>query len=168
MACGAYTSPNAKRAVQAQVGETLLQKTHTQNDTGWTWQRAGEVELAVGEIELAIRVHPRDLSLRRQAARIYVEAGRDDRAVKHLEAAIQLAPRDGGLWIDLAKIERDRENIADAYVAYRRAAALAPTDVRAISGLALSAENLGFFEEASAAYAKWAELKRNSRSEASE
>ncbi len=137
-------------------------------DLAATHQSAGRLQEASREIELAIRVHPRDLSLRRQAARIYVEAGRDDRAVKHLEAAIQLAPRDGELWIDLAKIERDRENIADAYIAYRRAAALAPTDVRAISGLALSAENLGFFEEASAAYAKWAELKRNSRSEASE
>ena len=51
----AYTSPNGKRAVQAQVGEVLMNKTHTQNETGWTWQRAGEVELGEGEIEIAIR-----------------------------------------------------------------------------------------------------------------
>ncbi len=132
------------------------------------YQSAGHLQEASREIELAIQVRPRDISLRRQAARIYVEADRADRAVEHLEAAIQLAPRDGALWIDLAEIERDRENTADAYVAYHRASTLAPTDVRAISGLALSAENLGFSEEARAAYAKWAELRRRSGSEASE
>ncbi len=132
------------------------------------YQSAGRLQEASREIELAIRARPRNTSLRRQAARIYVEADRADRAVEHLEAAIQLAPRDGVLWIDLAEIERDRENIADAYVAYRRASALAPTDVRAISGLALSAENLGFYEEARDAYEKWAELKRSFGPEASE
>ncbi len=129
-------------------------------DIAAAYQSAGRLQEAAREIELAIRVRPRDVALRRQAAQIYVQAERADRAVEHLEAAIQLAPSDGALWIELAEIERDRENTADAYVAYRRASALAPTDVRAISGLALSAENLGFAEEAQAAYAKWAELKR--------
>jgi hypothetical protein len=40
--------------------------------------------------------------------------------------------------------------------------------VRAVSGLALSAENLGFSEEASDAYAKWAELKLSRGAEANE
>jgi tetratricopeptide (TPR) repeat protein len=137
-------------------------------DIAAAYQSAGRLEEASREIELAIRVRPRDLALRRQAAQIYIEADRADRAIKHLEAAIQLAPRDSALWIELAEIERDRENTADAYVAYRRASALAPNDVRAVSGLALSAENLGFSEEASAAYAKWAELKLSYGSEAAE
>jgi len=137
-------------------------------DIAATYQSAGRLQEASREIELAIRVRPRDIALRRQAAQIYLEADRPDRAVEHLEAAIQLAPQDGALWIELADIERDRENTADAYVAYRRASALAPNDVRAISGLALSAENLGFSEEARAAYAKWAELKLSLGSEAGE
>jgi tetratricopeptide (TPR) repeat protein len=137
-------------------------------DIAAAYQSAGRLEEASREIELAIRVRPQDVSLRRQAARIYIEASRSDRAVEHLESAIQVAPRDGALWIDLAEVERDRQNIADAYVAYRRASALSPTDVRAVSGLALSAENLGFTEEASAAYARWAELKRSLGLEASE
>ncbi len=135
-------------------------------DIAAAYQSAGRLQEASREIELAIRVRPRDIALRRQAAQIYIEADRADRAIEHLEAAIQLAPRDGALWIDLAEIERARENTADAYVAYRRAATLAPTDVRAISGLALTAENLGFSEEASAAYAKWAELELSLESEA--
>ena len=137
-------------------------------DIAAAYQSAGRLQEASREIELAIRVRPRDIALRRQAAQIYIEANRADRAIEHLESAIQLAPRDGALWIDLAEIERARENTADAYVAYRRAATLAPTDVRAISGLALTAENLGFSEEASAAYAKWAELESNLGSEAGE
>jgi Flp pilus assembly protein TadD len=137
-------------------------------DIAAAYQSVGRLQEASREIELAVRVRPRDISLRRQAARIYIDADRADRAVKHLEAAIQLAPRDGALWIDLAEIERDRENIANAYVAFRRASALAPTDVRAISGLALSAESLGFSEEASVAYAKWAELTLSFGAEASE
>jgi tetratricopeptide (TPR) repeat protein len=133
-------------------------------DIAATYQAAGRLQEASREIELAIRMRPRDISLRRQAAHIYLETDQSDRAIAHLESAIQLAPRDGALWIELADIERDRENVADAYVAYRRASTLAPTDVRAISGLALSAENLGFTEEASAAYARWAELKLSSGS----
>jgi tetratricopeptide (TPR) repeat protein len=137
-------------------------------DIAAAYQSEGRLQEAAREIELAIRVRPRDIALRRQAARIYIESDRADRAIAHLEAAIQITPRDGALWIDLAEIERDRENTADAYVAYRRASALAPTDVRAVSGLALTAENLGFSEEASAAYAKWAELKLSQQTEASE
>ena len=144
------------------------QTSRAPGDIAAAYQSAGRLQEASREIELAIRVRPRDIALRRQAAQIYVEADRADRAVEHLEAAIQLAPSDGALWIDLAEIERDRDNTADAYVAFRRASALAPTDVRAISGLALSAENLGFSEEASAAYAKWAELKLGLGSEATE
>ena len=135
-------------------------------DIAAAYQSAGRLQEASREIELAIRVRPRDIALRRQAAQIYIEADRADRAIEHLESAIQLAPRDGALWIDLAEIERAREDTADAYVAYRRASALAPTDLRAISGLALTAENLGFSEEASAAYAKWAELELSLESEA--
>jgi tetratricopeptide (TPR) repeat protein len=135
-------------------------------DIAAAYQSAGRLQEASREIELAIRVRPRDIALRRQAAQIYIEADRADRAIGHLEAAIQLAPSDGAIWIELAEIERDRENTADAYVAYRRAAVLAPDDVRAVSGLALSAENLGFSEEASAAYAKWAELKLSHGAEA--
>ena len=137
-------------------------------DIAAAYQSAGRLQEASREIELAIRVRPRDIALRRQAAQIYIEANRADRAIEHLESAIQLAPRDGALWIDLAEIERDRENTADAYVAYRRASVLAPNDVRAVSGLALSAETLGFSEEASDAYAKWAELKLLSGVEADE
>jgi Flp pilus assembly protein TadD len=137
-------------------------------DIAAAYLSAGRLPEATREIERAILVRPRDVSLRRQAARIYVEASRADRAVEHLEAAIQLTPQDGGLWIDLGEIERDRENIADAYVAFRRASALAPTDVRAVSGLAVSAENLGFSEEASEAYARWAELKLSLGADAAE
>jgi predicted Zn-dependent protease len=135
-------------------------------DIATAYQSAGRLQEASREIELAIRVRPRDISLRRLAAQIYIEANDSDRAIAHLESAIQFAPSDGALWIDLAEIERDRQNIADAYVAFRRASTLEPTDLRAVSGLALSAENLGFSEEANAAYARWAELKLSLESKA--
>jgi hypothetical protein len=41
----AYTSSGARRALQVQVGGSRLDKTHTQDDRGWSWQRAGEVDL---------------------------------------------------------------------------------------------------------------------------
>ncbi len=129
-------------------------------DIAATYTAAGRLEEASREIEVAIRTHPQDVSLRRQAARIYVQAGRTDRAIGHLESAIQLAPRDEPLWIELADLELDRENVADAYVAYRTAAKLVPTDLRAVSGLAITAENLGFTEESRTARARRAELER--------
>ena len=129
-------------------------------DIAATYTAAGRLEEASREIEVAIRTHPQDVSLRRQAAQIYTQTGRTDRAIGHLESAIQLAPRDEPLWIELADLELDRENVADAYVAYRTAAKLEPTDLRAVSGLAITAENLGFTEESRAARARRAELER--------
>jgi len=129
-------------------------------DIAAMYTTAGRLEEASREIEVAIRTHPGDISLRRQAVQIYTQTGRTDRAIGHLESAIQLTPRDESLWIELAGLELDRENVSDAYVAYRTAAKLEPSDLRAVSGLAMTAENLGFIEESRAARARWEELER--------
>jgi tetratricopeptide (TPR) repeat protein len=121
----------------------------------------GRWQEATREIEIAVRQHPRDAELRRQAASIHRQAGNADGAIRHLEAGIQLAPSDAEIWIELGDLEKGRENIADAYLAYRRAAELAPEDLRAVSGLALTADSLGFEDEADDAYARWAELERD-------
>ncbi len=121
--------------------------------------RGAYAEAAVA-IEQAVELSPTDLSLRREAARIATQAGLTDRALAHLEIALRTQDDDPSLWADLAELERDRENYADAYVAFRRAAELDPNDVRAVSGLALIADHLGFEEEARAAYARWNELER--------
>jgi cytochrome c-type biogenesis protein CcmH/NrfG len=125
-----------------------------------TYAAAGRYEEAGREIEIAIRAHPDDLKLRQQAARIYAESAEPSKAIGHLEIAIQLSPEDPESWIHLGELENGRENVADAYVAYRRAAELAPDQIRAVSGLALAADSLGFEEEAEQAYAHWAELER--------
>jgi Flp pilus assembly protein TadD len=123
------------------------------------YAEAGHYEEAAREVDLAVRAHPRDTRLRKQAARIYERAGDMGRAVGHLEVALQLAPSDPEIWIALGDVETQRDNTADAYVAYRRAAELAPDEIRAVSGLALTADHLGFEEEAEAAYARWAALE---------
>jgi tetratricopeptide (TPR) repeat protein len=115
---------------------------------------------AAREIELAIRANPSDPSLRRRAARIYQRAGNVEKGIGHLEMGIQMSPQDPELWIRLGGLENARENLPDAYVAFRRAAELSPADIRAVSGLALAADSLGFESEAEAAYARWADLER--------
>jgi Flp pilus assembly protein TadD len=126
-----------------------------------TYLEAGRHEDAIREITIAVRARPRDPALRMEAARISAEAGDVDRAIQHLEVALSIAPRDAEVSIVLGELERDRDNLPDAYVAFRRATELAPDDVRAVSGLALSAEALGFEREASAAYAQWAQLEKD-------
>lgn len=122
---------------------------------------AGRYADAAHEADLALRSHPRDVALRRRAAEYHAQAGQLERAIDHLERIVnQLAPQNAGAWVQLADLERKRENITDAYVAYRRAAELAPDDIRAVSGLALTADSLGFDEEAREAYARWAELEQ--------
>jgi Flp pilus assembly protein TadD len=123
------------------------------------YAEAGQYEEAAREVDLAVRVRPRDTKLRKQAARIHERAGNMGRAVGHLEAALQLAPSDPEIWITLGDIETQRDNTADAYVAYRRAAELAPQEIRAVAGLALAADHLGFEEEAEDAYARWSALE---------
>ena len=119
---------------------------------------AGRLGEAAREIELAVRAHPDDPELRQTAARINAQAGYLDRAVGHLEEALEKAPRDPETSILLGEIEQRREKPGEAYVAFRRASKLAPEDPRAIGGLALTAEALGFDKEASDAYATWAEI----------
>jgi Flp pilus assembly protein TadD len=124
------------------------------------YAEAGRYEEATREIEVAVRRDPEDVRLRQQAAGIHARAGDVGKAIDHLEVAIRLSPRNPESWIALGELENGRQNVADAYVAYRRAAELAPGDIRAISGLALAADSLGFDDEAELAYARWAELER--------
>ncbi len=122
---------------------------------------AGRHDEAVREIELAVRAHPHHRGLREQASRIHAESGDWVRAIGHLEVvAVDLKPDDADVWIAIAELETRRNNIADAYVAFRRAAQLAPEEIRAVSGLALSADSLGLDDEAEAAYASWARLEQ--------
>jgi cytochrome c-type biogenesis protein CcmH/NrfG len=74
--------------------------------------------------------------------------------------ALQLAPDDPAVSVQLGELEQRRGNLPDAYVAYRRAAQLAPDNLEAVAGLALCAEALGFEAEANEAYARWAEIER--------
>jgi len=120
---------------------------------------AGRLDEAAREIELAVRANHRNPALLKQAAEIQSAVGNSAKAVGHLESAVAIRPSDPELWIMLATVEADRENTADAYVAFRRAAELAPEDIRAVSGLALAADKLGFEEEAETAYARWTQLE---------
>ena len=127
-----------------------------------TYAAAGRYADAAREADLAVRSHPEDTGLRRRAAEYHARAGSVERAIDHLEMIVNnVAPQDAAAWVQLADLERKRENITDAYVAYRRAAELAPEDIRAVSGLALTADSLGFDDEARDAYARWAELERS-------
>lgn len=121
---------------------------------------AGRYQDAAREAEQAIRTAPDDPSLRIVGARAHQGLGNTDRAIEHLQMALDLAPSDPEVSILLGEIEQSRENLPDAYVAFRRAAKLAPDEIRAWSGLALSAEALGFSEEAADAYERWAELEQ--------
>lgn len=126
-----------------------------------TYAAAGRYRDAAREADLAVRSHPKDAALRRRAAEYHARAGAAERAIDHLEMIVNVvAPKDAAAWVQLADLERGRENITDAYVAYRRAAELAPDDIRAVSGLALTADSLGFDDEAREAYARWADLER--------
>jgi len=51
----AYTSENSNRALQVHVDGKALAKTHTGSKRHWAWERAGEVELASGPVEVAVR-----------------------------------------------------------------------------------------------------------------
>jgi tetratricopeptide (TPR) repeat protein len=124
------------------------------------YAEAGRYDEAAREIDIAVRTHPKDLALRHQAAAIHASAGNPNKAVSHLETALQDEPENAATWLQLGDIEKSRENLADAYVAYRRASVLDPQSLPAISGLALTADQLGFSEEAENAYARWAALDK--------
>ncbi len=152
------------------LGLSLGCGTPTRRDPGAVaaaYAAAGRYDDAAREIDLAVRSHPTDVPLRLRAAEVHAQAGQAQQAIDHLEMVVnQLAPREATAWVQLADLERKRENVTDAYVAYRRAAELDPDEIRAVSGLALTADSLGFDDEARDAYARWAELERQGDLEA--
>jgi len=123
-----------------------------------TYLEAERVGEAVREIELAVRRQPTNVELRIEAAEIHAVAGDFQNAIDHLESAHNLSPRNAEAAILLGQLEQRRGNATDAYVAFRRAVSLEPDDVRAVSGLALTAEALGFDDEAARAYERWESL----------
>lgn len=125
-----------------------------------TYLEAKRYQDALRESEKLVRLQPRNLEYRLLAARANEGAGDDARALAHLEMAQEIAPADAEATIRIGELEQRRKNPDDAYVAFRRATSLAPDDLRAWRGLALTAEALGFTAEAERAYARWAQLEK--------
>jgi tetratricopeptide (TPR) repeat protein len=156
-----------RSAIALGLGLVTLSAVGCQSPGGDATQSVAQVYLdakryqdAAREAEQDIRRDPQDPQLRILAARAHAGLGNMDRAIEHLEVALDLVPGDPEVSILLGEMEQGRENLPDAYVAFRRAAKLAPDEIRAWSGLALSAEALGFSEEAAKAYERWAELEQ--------
>jgi tetratricopeptide (TPR) repeat protein len=126
-----------------------------------TYLDAGRYDDAVRESERLVRIQPRDVDLRLLAARANEGAGDLPRALTHLEMAEEIAPENGEAAILIGELEQKRSRPDDAYVAFRRATALSPDDLRAWRGLALTAEALGFDAEAERAYARWAQIEKS-------
>jgi len=115
---------------------------------------------ALRESEKLVRMEPRNVDYRLVAARANEGAGDPERALRHLEMAEELAPENAEPVILIGELEQRRNRPDDAYVAFRRATTLAPEELRAWRGLALTAEALGFDAEAERAYARWAQLEK--------
>ena len=109
------------------------------------------IELHVAHLNHRLRGEQSDADARyvaELANQLGIPATVASRDVAAYQKKHKLSPEEAESWILLGKIENDRENVADAYVAYRRAAELAPDQIRAVAGLALAADSLGFEEEA--------------------
>jgi len=115
---------------------------------------------ALRESEKLVRIDPRNVDYRLLAARANEGAGDPERALRHLEMAEEIAPENAEPVILIGELEQRRDRPDDAYVAFRRATSLAPDELRAWRGLALTAEALGFDAEAERAYARWAQLEK--------
>jgi tetratricopeptide (TPR) repeat protein len=115
---------------------------------------------AMRESERLVRANPKNAELRLVAAEMNEANGDLDRALLHLEAAAELDPSSGEAVIRIGEIEQRRQRMDPAYIAFRRAIRVAPDDVRAWKGMAMTAEALGFEAEAEKAYTRWAELEK--------
>jgi tetratricopeptide (TPR) repeat protein len=125
-----------------------------------TYLEQGNTLEAVRESERLVRANPKNAELRLVAARANEAQGDLDRAMTHLGVAEELDPSSGEAVIRMGEIDQKRERMDDAYVSFRRAIRVAPNDVRAWKGMALTAEALGFDAEAEKAYTRWAELEK--------
>ena len=125
-----------------------------------TYLEAGRYADAQRESEKLVRIQPRNVEFRLLAARANEGAGDTRRALSHLEMAEEIAPSNPEPTILIGELEQRLQQTDDAYVAFRRATTLAPNDLRAWRGLALTAEALGFDAEAEKAYARWAQIEK--------
>ncbi|MCF6287527.1 MAG: alpha/beta hydrolase family protein, partial [Candidatus Hydrogenedentes bacterium] len=49
-----YSSKNSDRAYQLRVGETTFPPTHTNSLDAWSWEKAGEIALAAGAVNVSV------------------------------------------------------------------------------------------------------------------
>ena len=115
----------------------------------WTQAR----DLLLGRL----KTHPRDTSLQRALAAIYVMAGQSPAAIARFDEVLAVAPADIGALVDKGVALDLQARHAEAQVLYRRALALAPEDAVISNNLALSLMMSGRLREAQAVLMPFAE-----------
>jgi tetratricopeptide (TPR) repeat protein len=62
------------------------------------WSRAGELELTLGELEIAARLDPENPAIAAELGNVYARAGKHDLAVQAFRAATNIAPMNAEFW----------------------------------------------------------------------
>jgi tetratricopeptide (TPR) repeat protein len=79
---------------------------------------------------------PQDATATFNAGIEALKAGLEDEALPHVQAALRVHPQDARLWQIAGLLHRQKEDLAPAVAAFRRAAALGPADARIAHSLA--------------------------------
>ena len=62
------------------------------------WSRIGELELALGELEIAARIDPENPAIAAELGNVYAQSGKHDLAIQAFRAATSLAPLNAEFW----------------------------------------------------------------------
>lgn len=104
---------------------------------------AGEAGAALDQYRALLALSPNDAAAAAQAGMAARRAGLEEAALPLVRPVAEANPRHPLLWQVLALLHRAVDELAPAVEAYRRAAALAPADVKIAHGLARAALEAG-------------------------
>jgi Flp pilus assembly protein TadD len=138
--------------------ETLWHVTIAQNPEcwiayghlGWTQFTKGDVDSAISNLELALKIKPDDPDVHDSLGLALKQQGQLDAATVHFEQTLRLRPNDSVAFINLGSILEQKGQLDAAVANYRKALVVKPDDAEIHARLGGALRQLGILDQAMA------------------
>ncbi|MEW6096750.1 MAG: DUF2723 domain-containing protein [bacterium] len=142
--------------------EVMLVYSYYHAELGQRHQLAGRIEEALDELNMAIKIDPKNASYQAALASVYNSKGDFDKAIEVLEKAIKKNSKSSDLYYNLGLSYYYQKNYHEALVHLKKGIKIAPQDTNLLNILGLCYHLTGRQEEAVATLQKALSITPNS------
>lgn len=142
--------------------EVMLVYSYYHAELGQRYQLAGRIKEALEELDMAVKIDPKNASYQAALASIYNSKGAYEKAIEILQKAIKKNPKSHDLYYNLALSYYYQKRYEDALVELKKGIKLAPEDTSLLNILGLCYHLTGRPKEAIATLQKALAISPNS------